>query len=98
MPWLKGEELSSAHEALSELLAKLQADSLCKEVLLLEVSPTKSARPCLSQRLKNFGRSLMYRTEREDEDLNLAASGCLLNEPTLQVIVGGVGRDGVGMM
>ncbi len=77
---LQAEELAAAHDALTELLDRLQSDSPCRDIL--DALPARPARPGLSQRLKNFGRSLMYGSEKEDD---APTSGCLLNEPTLQV-------------
>lgn len=81
----QGAELSTTHVILTELLSRLRSEYPGDEVI--EVAPVKQPGIGLAEKLRNFGRTLISRPEKEvqveavEDDLT---SGCFLNDPTLQ--------------
>jgi hypothetical protein len=83
----QGAELSMAHVILSELLTLLKREYPRSADVIEETPAVKKSG--FTDKIKSLGRSLISRPEKEaeriDADDDDLMTGCLLNDPTLQV-------------
>ena len=78
-----------AHVILSELLTLLKREYPKSADVIVDDTPSSVKKSGFTDKIKSLGRSLISRPERESERVDTddddLMTGCLLNDPTLQV-------------